>query len=236
MLKFYNIYGLHASLAALNNPSREIKQIACTPHSFNEHKELITKFNHRILSEKDLQDLAKTSHHQGLVVTAAPVMQQELNDLDNVTKIVILDQITDPQNFGAILRSAAAFEFDVIIIPKNNSVEENATVAKTSSGGLELVKIVQVVNISRTIEDLKKLGFWVMGLDINTKDTIHNLPDLKKIVAIIGSEGNGIRPLVKNNCDFLVKIPMSTKMESLNASNAAAIFFNAIYQKLSYTN
>jgi 23S rRNA (guanosine2251-2'-O)-methyltransferase len=115
-------------------------------------------------------------------------------------------------------------------------VEENATVAKTSSGGLELVKIVQVVNISRTIEDLKKLGFWVMGLDINTKDTIHNLPDLKKIVAIIGSEGNGIRPLVKNNCDFLVKIPMSTKMESLNASNAAAIFFNAIYQKLSYTN
>ena len=236
MLKFYNIYGMHASLAALNNPSREIKHVACSTQVFGEHKDIIAKFNYKILPEKELQNLAKTSGHQGIVLTVAPIMTQELENLEDVTKIAILDQITDPQNFGAILRSAAAFDFDIIIIPKNNSVEENSTVAKTSSGGLELVKIVQVVNITNTIAELKKLGFWVIGLDGKTKSTLDDLPNLDKIVAIIGSEGNGIRPLVKNNCDFLVKIPMSSRIESLNASNAAAIFFNAIYQKLGYNN
>ena len=232
MLKFYNIYGIHASLAALNNPLREIKHVTCSAQVFGEHKDLITKFNYKIVPEKELQNLTKTSGNQGIVLTVAPIMSQELDDLEDVTKIAILDQITDPQNFGAILRSAAAFDFEIIIIPKNNSVEENATVAKISSGGLELVKIVQVVNITNTIAELKKLGFWVLGLDGKTKSTLDNLPDLNKIVAIIGSEGCGIRPLVKNNCDFLVRIPMSSKIESLNASNAAAIFFNAIYQKL----
>ena len=146
----------------------------------------------------------------------------------DIDRIVILDQITDPQNIGAIIRSAAAFGITKLILPANNSTDESASIAKAASGCLELVQVAKVANIKTAIETLKRQGFWIVGLDLEGKDNnLNSLSEFNKIAIIIGSEAKGMRRLTNESCDFLIKIPISNKVESLNASNAASIIFHA---------
>lgn len=136
---------------------------------------------------------------------------------------MILDGLEDPHNLGAILRSADATGADAIIIPKNRSVSLNQTVAKVSTGAIEYVDVVQVTNLTQTIQELKKQGYWVVGLELDGS-IYYDEQDYKGNIAIVvGSEGKGISRLVKENCDVLVKIPMYGKVNSLNASVSAGL-------------
>jgi 23S rRNA (guanosine2251-2'-O)-methyltransferase len=227
MIEYYNIYGIHASLAALSNKERNIIKVSCTQETLQKYS-AIKNFKYDVTTASNLEQLSKSSQHQGIVVKAAKITKTDLILPPHFSKLVILDQITDAQNFGAIIRSAAAFNFDAIIIPKDNSIEENATVAKVASGTLELIQIFCVINIAKAMEKLKNEGFWIVGLDGGSTNNLYNLPKFDKIVAIVGSEHKGIRPLIKKNCDLLAKIQINPRVESLNASNAAAIFFNEV--------
>ena len=148
-----------------------------------------------------------------------------MNFSSEVAKVAILDQITDPQNIGAIIRSAAAFGITKLLLPADNTPEENASIAKAASGALETVQIAKVVNLKMAIEILKKKGFWIVGLDAHGNNDLNDLAKFNKVAIIIGSEDKGLRPLTIKSCDLLVKIPISEKVESLNASNAASIIF-----------
>lgn len=163
----------------------------------------------------------------------AEIIEYEYQTLDKVLKktsqkpdggvLMILDGLEDPHNLGAILRSADATGADAIIIPKNRSVSLNQTVAKVSTGAIEYVDVVQVTNLNQTIQELKKNGYWVIGLELDGTVDFKDQDYHGNIAVVVGSEGKGISRLVKENCDVLVKIPMYGKVNSLNASVSAGL-------------
>ena len=163
-------------------------------------------------------------NHQGIIIN---VKDYEYADIDDILKkesplIVMLDHLEDPHNFGAIIRTCEAAGVDGIIIPKDRSVDVTNTVIKVSAGAANHMKIVPVTNLSKTINDLKKKGFWFVGMDIDGTD--YTKIDYKgKTCLIVGSEGFGMKRLVKESCDFIASIPMYGKINSLNASVAAGI-------------
>ena len=153
-----------------------------------------------------------------------------INSLQNVKdlpKLLILDQILDPHNLGAIIRTSVAFGIEKIIITSYNSVKDTPIVAKASVGLNEFVNLIEVVNLNNAIKSLKNVGYFIIGLDGEAKITIDKITDSRNLALVLGNEGKGIRELVKRNCDELVKIPMENCAESLNVSVATAI---AIYQ------
>lgn len=229
MSKSYYIYGKHPALAALCNPLRKVIEICCTQEIFAKHKDLIESFKYKIMTSQQLNSLLpKEATHQGIALLVLPIALNSLKDVDLSlpdTKIAILDQITDPHNIGAILRSAAAFGIKAIIMTNDNSAEESGVVAKTACGALELVPIIRVVNLKSAIELLKKQGFWIIGLDGNAKEFITSKALKGKVAMVLGAEGAGMRRLTTEACDLLVKIPINETMESLNVSTAASIVF-----------
>ncbi|MFU7501113.1 MULTISPECIES: 23S rRNA (guanosine(2251)-2'-O)-methyltransferase RlmB [unclassified Candidatus Tisiphia] len=226
------IYGKHPVFAALSNPKRYIQNVLCTEDIFNLHKNLISNHPYEITNIDYLTRLFGSNHnHQGIAANVKSIFSNRIEDIDITIpncKVAILDQITDPQNIGAIIRSAASFDITTIILPLDNAPDENATIAKTASGALELVQMVKVTNLRWSIEYLKKHGFWIIGLDGNAKQSLSTKIFSDKMAIVLGSEDKGIRRLVKEACDHLVKIPISSKVESLNVSNAAAIAFYLI--------
>ena len=153
-----------------------------------------------------------------------------VNSLQNVKdlpKLLILDQILDPHNLGAIIRTSVAFGIEKIIITSYNSVKDTPIVSKASVGLNEFVDLIEVVNLNNAIKSLKNVGYFIIGLDGEAKITIDKITDSRNLALVLGNEGKGIRELVKRNCDELVKIPMENCAESLNVSVATAI---AIYQ------
>ncbi|MFK5883627.1 MAG: 23S rRNA (guanosine(2251)-2'-O)-methyltransferase RlmB [Candidatus Izemoplasma sp.] len=174
-------------------------------------------------------------NNQGVGALVEDYRYKSLEDVIRVDKknklFVILDSLEDPHNLGAILRSADAFNVDAVIIPKNRSVKLNATVAKVSTGAIEYVNVVEVTNLNQTIKKLKDNGFWVVGTDASTSQSIHDIDTDTNLAVVIGNEGKGISRLVKENCDYTVKIPMSGHVNSLNASVSAALVIYEIYRK-----
>lgn len=221
----YLIYGKHAVLAAINNKSRKIHDALTTPENI---QMLPATLKYRQISLMEFKHILPDSPHQGIAATVSPIalhnIPQHILDAPQ-SKIIILDQVTDPQNLGAILRSAAAFNIAAVIYPKNNSAIENGVVAKAACGALDMVPLIEVTNISSTLQELKKEGFWSIGLDGAATQTIKEGKNLfdGKLAIVLGSEGAGIRPLILKNCDLVVRLPISATMESLNVSNAAAI-------------
>ena len=145
--------------------------------------------------------------------------------------VVILDQIQDPRNFGAIIRSAEVFKVDLILIPERNSVRINETVVKTSTGAIEYVNISKVTNLSDTINKLKKLDYWVYGAAGEASINYNEEDYPNKIVLVLGNEGSGIRKKVREHCDKLIKIPMFGQINSLNVSVASGILLSRIVNK-----
>lgn len=229
----YYMYGKHAVFAAIQNPKRVIRKIYCT-------EKLLTDINLVLKKRQDLvpieivnndfikNKLRSEATHQGIM---ALVKSNSLQEIDNLTfeagkdRVVILDQITDPQNIGTIIRSAAAFGVNKMILPKDNTPEESASIAKTASGCLELVQIARVTNLNQTIKKLKNQGFWVVGMDGKGSEDFSVVKNLDKIAIIIGSEDTGMRRLTSESCDYHLRIPISSKVESLNAASAASIVF-----------
>lgn len=225
----YYMHGKHSVIAALNNKNRTVRQLYCLKKQAHEIKTLYPHTNVKVVTDDFI--VKKTGYsqsHQGVVALVDSIFEYDIKKLtfyENKDRIVILDQLSDPQNIGSIIRSAVAFGITKLILPNDNTPDENASIAKAACGCLELIQVVKVTNIKSTIDGLKKMGFWIAGLDINTKQTINEIQNIDKLAIIVGAEGKGIRRLTAQNCDFLVKIPISKDVESLNASNAASIIF-----------
>ena len=188
-----------------------------------------SKINSELVDSKKIDQLAGHSKHQGFAAEISNLGFLSEKDiiprLKNLTtsRVLILDSIQDPRNLGACLRSALAFEFDAVLINKDGSSPINEYVFKTSVGAILNLNIFYVTNLSRSINTLKDIGFWVLGLDGHGEGSIFSEKFSSKTAVVLGSEGSGIRKLVKENCDHLIKIPISNKVESLNISVAAGI-------------
>ena len=185
---------------------------------------------------KEKLDKMTKENHQGVVAYASDYKYYNLEEIasgNNDSIIVMLDGLKDPHNLGAILRTCEAASVSGVIIPKNRSVHLNETVAKVSTGAIEYVKVVEATNLAQTIEKLKKRGYWIVGAEHEEKSQNYwNIKYDVPIVLVIGSEGEGISRIVKEKCDFLVDIPMSGKINSLNASvSTAIIIYEIIRQK-----
>lgn len=218
------IYGKNTVEAAIKNGSINKVYIS----NRNNLRELLDKkhIEYEIVDNNKLDKLSKGGNHQGIVAEANNYETCSLKDILNKDNgfIVILDGITDPHNFGAIIRTCEAGGVDGIIYKKDNSVKVNDTVAKVASGALEYVKICEVTNLTNTIKQLKDEGYWIVGTS-DKADTDYTKIDYNTNIAlVIGSEGKGISRLVKENCDYLVSLPMKGKINSLNASVATGIF------------
>ena len=170
---------------------------------------------------------------------AEPLADLALEDvLDEVAEqtnavVLILDQVTDPQNVGAIMRSAAAFNVAAVVVQDRHSPPETTAMAKAASGAIEIVPLVRVVNLARALEQLKQAGFWTAGLAGEATQTLAAANLTGKIALVLGAEGEGLRRLTREHCDILVKLPISPRMESLNVSAAAAVALYELARKLS---
>ena len=192
----------------------------------------------RRVDDKQLSKYADGVVHQGVVALAAPVKFADLGEVlqnwssDKAPLLILLDGIEDPHNMGAIIRTAECCGATAVLIPKRHTAPINATVAKTSAGALESIPLVQVGNVAQTIEELKKQGFWVLGAHMEGQQTLYQADLTSPLVLVIGNEGKGLSRLTKERCDFLVTIPLYGRINSLNASVAAAILmYEAVRQR-----
>lgn len=185
---------------------------------------------YKTTNKGELNNLTNNSIHQGVVANVKPYEYQELDNVLNKDKrqrFLILDELSDPHNLGAILRTAEATKLDGVIMSKKHQVPLNGTVAKVSSGAIEHVNVILVNNINQTIKKLKENNIWIIGTDDKATNDYLDIPKDLSVAIVLGSEGSGIRQLVKENCDILVKIPMFGKVNSLNVSVAAALMLYA---------
>jgi 23S rRNA (guanosine2251-2'-O)-methyltransferase len=226
------LYGFHAVKAALVNPRRR------------KHRCVLTTQAAQTLGEKSLAHMDveivtadRVSHllpqgavHQGVALSCEPLSPPQLADVigrEGRKIVLILDQIADPHNVGAILRSAAAFDAAAVVVQERHAPGESGALAKAASGALDLVPYVSVVNIARALEQLGTAGFWRLALTGDAGQPIAEAKVPGDMALVLGSEGAGIRRLVRERCDDCATIPVGARMESLNASNAAAI---ALYE------
>ena len=232
------VYGRLSSLNALS--SGKVKAVYLQ-NNFSDEK-ILAMISKKGISPKhvDLSTLNRMSgngNHQGIIVETYPHEYSSLEEIIKSSKqkeqplILILDEIEDPQNFGAILRSADAFSVDGVIIKSKNQVPLNWTVAKVSTGAIEYVKVAQVANLNNVIKVLKENGFWIYAADGSGKDSYEKLDYSGSVALIVGSEGRGISQLVMKNSDFIIKIPMTGHVNSLNVSVSTGILLSRIRNK-----
>lgn len=227
-VKAVRLWGRHAIIAALANPDRKLLRMWGTHDALNE----LALPPVLPITPSGPADLARlipaNAPHQGLVAEFEPLPDRfldEFRDPDEEDKrpILLLDQVTDPQNVGAILRSAAAFDAVAIVTQDRHSPPESGTIAKAASGALETVPWVRVVNLARALDELAESGFWRIGLAGDARDTLGHAVQNVRPALVLGAEGPGMRLNTAGHCDQLARLPISAKMESLNVSNAAAI-------------
>lgn len=231
------VYGRNVALEYLNNP-KDIKRIYLQD-TFSDEKiiSLVEKSKLPVVvkSKNELDQLAK-GVHQGIILDVREYVYKDLKDIMNKSDdsfIIILDHIEDPHNLGAIIRTSEAAGVDGIIIPKDRSTEVNATVLKTSAGAIKNFDVVQVTNLNLAIKELKDNGYWIYGTSLETDTSFRDVDYKGKVAIIIGNEGHGMSRLVKESSDFIVRIPMYGKVNSLNASVSAGIM---IYEVLRQKN
>lgn len=223
------LYGRHAVLAALQNPSRQVQKLVCTKDFAMTFRRQYPQLNIVTAEKKEIDKLLPNSVHQGLALYCKPLETTSLEELcarlENKSRaiVLVLDGLTDPQNVGAIIRTCAAFGVAGLIVQDKNAPLESGAMAKAAAGTLEWVPLVRVTNLSHTLELLKKHGFWSAGMDAHAKAGPESLDKNTKWAIVMGSEGAGMRRLVKENCDVTVRLPINERVESLNVSTAAAI-------------
>ena len=236
MSKSIHIFGFHSVESLLRtNPESIIKVFIHINRKDKRANELVNTLTNQKITfsttdKNDLDRISKGEIHQGVIseVILPPLLTEEslLKFISNNSSnplILVLDSIQDPRNLGACLRSANAAGVDYVVINKDGSAPINAVVHKTSAGAINSLKIFHVTNLSRTIKEMQKRGIWVIGLDGNSKSTIYGVDLTDAIAVVMGSEGKGIRKLIKKTCDQTVTIPMSGNIESLNVSVATGI-------------
>ena len=230
------VYGKNVAKELLRNKRNIKKAYLMNGFSDDEILGLLNKENILIeYQEKRQLDKLDSGNHQGIILQIEDYKYLSLNDMLNNLQdnpfIVILDHLEDPHNFGAIIRTCEAAGTDYIVIPKDRSVSINSTVMKTSVGALDNVKIVMVTNLNTCINELKKKGIWIVGTDMENSSYYDEIDYKTPTALVIGSEGFGMSNLVKKNCDFIAKIPMKGKINSLNASVAAGIMIYEVVRQ-----
>jgi 23S rRNA (guanosine2251-2'-O)-methyltransferase len=236
------LYGIHPVLAALANPKRRAYRVIVSSEAEGTLAPRIVTISQgrsglpqtEILPREALERLLpRGAVHQGIAAQLDALEEPDIEDILRATDgadsacVVVLDQVTDPHNVGAIIRSAAAFGTAAVIMPERNSPPSTGTLAKAASGAIERVPLVRVVNLSRALDRLKQAGFWCIGLDASATTALHEADLSGKVAVVLGAEGEGLRRLTREHCDLMVRIPIGRAVESLNVSNAAAI---ALYE------
>lgn len=227
------LYGIHTAAAVLANPDRRCSRIlVCDPALASTISADVEKVSRDAL-EAMLPDGAV---HQGIAVLAAPLEPVPLEDICSdiagkpQARIIVLDQVTDPHNIGAIVRTAAAFEASAVVVQDRHTPPVTGVLAKAASGGIEHCPIVRVTNLARALDSLKRAGVWCIGLDSAATQPVREAKVAGPIALVLGAEGEGLRRLTRDNCDALARIPYSGPLASLNVSNAAAIALYEIAQ------
>lgn len=241
------IYGRHAVAAALANPERRWRRLAVLAGNEAEAQKLLAAAVAErrekegaalaVLDRDALEaSLPPGAVHQGFALAVEPLPQPDLGDLvrelataSGRCVIVALDQISDPQNVGAVLRSAAAFAARAVVVSAHGAPAITGALAKAASGAVDRLPLVHAVNLARALEQLKQAGFWVCGLDETAETSLAKLDLGLRVVLVLGSEGGGMRRLVREHCDYLARLPTAPAQPTLNVSNAAAI---ALYELL----
>lgn len=231
------IYGKNTVVEALNG-KKDVYKVFLAKNS--KDQTILNKCAKRnvevaFATMSELDKLAGKGNHQGVVASVEGYKYYLIDEIvqaipeNKQPLLLMLDGLEDPQNLGAILRSADAMGVDGVIIAKNRSVSLNATVAKVSTGAIDHVKVAQVTNLARTLEDLKKRGYWIVGCDNDQSQDYRQVDYNMPVCVVIGSEGKGISRIVKQQCDFKVVLPMVGHVTSLNASVATAVILYQIY-------
>jgi 23S rRNA (guanosine2251-2'-O)-methyltransferase len=228
------MYGLHAVTAALANPRRRARRLLLTPDA---EAELVKRVPKPWRVQADIVDrhrfqtfLTEDAVHQGCALLVEPLTPLDLDQAiaKSDGPVLLLDQVTDPRNVGAILRSAAAFGAACVVMQDRHAPPETGALARAASGALEVVPIAREVNLSRAIVELQKAGFWVLGLAGDATRTLAEaMPHDRRVALVLGAEDAGLRRLQRETCDELVRLPIAPGVESLNVSAAAAV---ALYE------
>jgi 23S rRNA (guanosine2251-2'-O)-methyltransferase len=230
------LYGWHTVTAALANPARHIRKILATENALRRLAD--DGIALRVAPELVRPDtiaarLSPDAVHQGLLVEADPLASPSLADLTSAGVVLVLDQITDPHNVGAILRTAAAFAVAAIVTTARHSPEATGVLAKSASGALEWVPIVSVQNLARAIGELKERGFLVVGLDSDAPDDLAATELHAPLALVLGAEGKGLRQGTRAVCDRLARLDLPGAIKSLNVSNAAALALYVAHRAVS---
>lgn len=235
------LFGIHACLAALENPKRGGHALFITQKAFST---MDPSVQHRIQSvtspifvEAEIfeQRLSPSDVHQGILLEVAPLATLSLEDIvegiESPATIILLDQVTDPHNVGAILRSSAVFGAKALVMPLHHSAEINGTLAKVASGALEHVPVVIVNNLKQAMDYLKTKNFWCVGLDEEGTQELGDFSFEGNTALVLGAEGKGLRRLTAESADVLLRLPTSTAFQTLNVSNAAAIALYEVFHQ-----
>lgn len=234
-----DLFGFHAVREAWRNPGRYVHALYITDAAMKEFGPDLETAAKRppplIVSREELdRAFAPGTVHQGIALSVQPLPEMSAMDIviraqeKNKSVVVMLDQVTDPHNIGAILRSACAFGADGVIMQSRHAPEMTGILAKTACGALEHIPVAYETNLSRTLEKLKDNGYTVIGLDEHSDKTFASLPHYERVVIVLGAEGPGIRRLIREHCDVLVTLPTKPPIASLNVSNAAAVALYAL--------
>jgi len=231
------IIGQHAVIEALRNPKRKVLRVFLTEeskkniHKKSPNKNLLNDIKVYFKTKKELDKYSTRENlqHQGYVAEVEhlqkPMLKEYIKERNNVT-LICLDGVTDPRNIGSLIRSAASFHIDGVIIKERNFPSESKLMYKAASGAIEYINIFEVSNINSTLKNLKEKNFWVYGFDGDGKENFTNIEWKGNNILLFGSEGSGMHKHTSKYADFLVKIEINEKIESLNISNSAAIVFH----------
>ena len=197
-------------------------------------KTLKARVSCEIVTNKQLDSLFRSVSHQGVALETESIFKINLQEISHILKretsiLLLLDQLTDVQNAGNIIRSAHAFKVDSVLTTKDNAFSETPALAKAACGALDQIPVITVTNLLSTIQTLKIAGYWIAGLDSHAEQFLHDFKFPSKTALVLGAEDIGLRNLTKKGCDFLLKIKMQSKLDSINASSACAI---AMYQAM----
>jgi len=237
------VYGYHATIAALRNPNRRKNELLLTSDAQKrivqeKGLEIINEVKQKILTRVEIDNLVgKNINHQGICLSVEKIQKRTIKEFlsvqdENNSTLVLLDQLEDSQNVGAIFRSALAFNINGILLTESQSVNENGFIAKSACGGLDKVPFTYISNLSSAIKTLKDNGYWVYGLEGKANKLIDEIDFPNKTVLVLGSESDGMRKITSSFCDELIKIKISDELESLNVSNTAAVAFYHLSRKI----
>jgi 23S rRNA (guanosine2251-2'-O)-methyltransferase len=233
------LYGWHSVKAALENPARKFRRLLATENAARRLAEdhVPLAFEPELVRPEDIAALVgPEAVHQGLLAEAEPLDAPPLADLLPRGLLLVLDQITDPHNLGAVLRSAAAFAVEAVVTTARHSPEATGVLAKAASGALEYVPIITVPNLARALETLKDKGVLVVGLDSSGDSDLATVELRAPLALVLGAEGKGLRQLTRTNCDIVARLALPGRIKSLNVSNAAALALYVASTKIGAPN